>query len=351
MIRSNNEVIELKDFDVKTGFHCESSAMMNALIFQGVEFSENMITGFGGAPTFFFKADDAFPFLGGRSHTMLKNFCASTGISVESASPKTRQEAYDSAKDVLRKGLPVVLRVNMRYLPYLYGGKYGNKYSSFGWHFVCLVKIDEPHGVAWVTDTTYSKPQKVKLNDLAKARNSKEGMFKAENLYYYFNNPSSVIIDYSAAFKQSLKMLLENYETPNGGLNALEKLPEDIRNIETGRNIFILKPLFYTFYGYIEEFGTGGSAFRNFLKKYFIEMSEKLGIGDLKKIATIVDASCTEWTALAHEFKNISETLEDLKKDRAARNMMYENAAKKAQRLFIAEKRIYDAVKSLHGKM
>lgn len=350
-IRTNYEVIELKDFNVKTGFHCESSAMMNALIFQGVELSENMIIGLGSAPAFFFKADDAFPFLGGRSHTMLENFCASTGISVESASPKSVQEAYDMAKNILKNGIPVVLRVNMRYLPYQHGGKYGNKYTSFGWHFVCLVKIDEPHGVAWVTDTAYSELQKVKLNDLAKARNSKEGMFKTENFFYYFKKPSLINIDYRAAFMKSLKMLIGNYEMPDGGLNALEKLPDDIRSIEKGRNIFILKPLFYTFYGYIEEFGTGGSAFRNFLKEYFNEMSERFGIGELEKIVTVVGASCDEWTAMALDFKNISETLDDLRKDKAARNTMYENAAKKVHKLFMAEKNIYDAVKSIYNKM
>ena len=263
-LKTFQEIVELNSFNVKTGYHCESSAIMNALRFQGVELGENMITGMGSAPAFFFNAEDAFSFLGARSYTMLENFCASTGINAESASPKTGQEAYDMAKEILKAGIPVVLRVNMRYLPYLHGGKYGDKYSSFGWHFVCLVKIDEQQGVAWVTDTAYKELQMVKLHDLAKARNSKEGMFKTENFLYFFKNPSLINIDYKAAFFKSLKMLLENYEKMDGGLIALEKLPDNIRNIEKGRNIFILKPLFYTFYGYIEEFGTGGSAFRNF---------------------------------------------------------------------------------------
>lgn len=348
-LRTNHEIVELKDFDVKTGLHCESSAMMNALNFQGVTVSENMITGLGSAPAFFYKADDAFPFLGGRSHTMLENFCASTGIPVESASPKGVQEAYDVVKDILKKGIPVVMRVNMRYLPYLHGGKYGNKYTSFGWHFVCLVKIDEPYGVAWVTDTAYSELQTVRLNDLAKARNARKGMFQTDNFFYYFTDPSSVNIDYRTAFMKSLKRLIENYEMPDGGLNALKKLPDDIRNIEKGRNTFILKPLFYTFYGYIEEFGSGGAAFRRFLRSYFNEMSERLDMVELEKAAAIIGASCDVWTALALDFKNMSESLGGT--DKTARNTMYEAAAKRAQELCAAEKNIYDAIQSLYDKM
>ena len=348
-LRTNQDVIVLKDFRVKTGLHCESSAMMNALHFQGVHLSEGMIAGLGSAPAFFFTAGDAFPFMGGRSHTMLENFCASTGIGVASASPETRQEAYDAVKDILRKGIPVVLRVNMRYLPYLHGGKYGGKHTSFGWHFVCLVKIDEPRGAAWVTDTAYPEPQAVALKDLAKARHAKEGIFTTDNFFYYFKQPSSVNIDYRAAFIRSLKTLIENYEMPDGGLNALKKLPDDIRNIETGRNRFILKPLFYTFYGYIEEFGTGGAAFRQFLQAYFSEMSERLGNKELEKTAGVIRTSCDEWTALALDFKHISESLDG--KDKAARDAMYEKAAKQARRLYIAEKSICDAVKSLYDTM
>ena len=346
-MKTNYDVVALKEFAVKTGLHCESSAMMNALAYQGVNLSESMITGLGSAPAFFFKTDDAFPFLGERSHTMLEDFCTSTGIRVESASPKTRQEAYDAVKDVLKQGIPVALRVNMRYLPYLHGGQYGDKYTSFGWHYVCLVGIDEPRGIASVTDTAFSVLQEVKLTDLARARAAKEGMFRTENFYYYFIQPSSVAIDSRSAFQRSIKTLIGNYEAPGAGLNALEKLPDDIMNIEKGRKVFILQPLFYTFYGYIEEFGTGGAGFRNFLKKYYYEMAEILGIGDLKKTAAIVDNACAEWTALALSFKNISETIKS--KDGAERTMMYQNTADIARRLFVAEKNIYDAIKSVHA--
>ncbi len=147
-VKTSGEIIELKNFKVKTGQHCESSAMMNALSYQGVDISESMINGLGSAISFMFSKEDTFPFIGGRTLNLNGNFQKSTGIKIVEIQPATPQEAYDKVKYVLKQGIPVVLRLNMRYLPYLWNGKYGNKYTDFGWHFVTLAKIDEKEGLS-----------------------------------------------------------------------------------------------------------------------------------------------------------------------------------------------------------
>jgi hypothetical protein len=67
------EVIELPGFTVKTGHHCESSVMMNALAYQEVELSESMINGLASAPAFIFTTEEMFPFLGGRTNLLKEN--------------------------------------------------------------------------------------------------------------------------------------------------------------------------------------------------------------------------------------------------------------------------------------
>ena len=122
---------------------------------------------------FIFQTGSGFPFLGMRANRLLENFSQATGLKYTVVPVGNPQQAYNGVKAVLKREIPVVLRVNMRYLPYLWDGKYGASYTSFDWHFVTLVKLDEKAGLAWITDTTHGL-QQVKINDLAKARDSTE---------------------------------------------------------------------------------------------------------------------------------------------------------------------------------
>lgn len=49
-----------------------------------------------------------------------------------------------------------------------------------------LTKLDEKAGYAWVTDTHYEQPQKIKTARLTKTRVSKGNYFATENTFYYF---------------------------------------------------------------------------------------------------------------------------------------------------------------------
>ncbi|MBU3918272.1 BtrH N-terminal domain-containing protein, partial [bacterium] len=67
----DDEKIELKGFEAVEGKHCESTAIMNALNYQGVPLNEAMINGFAGSISFAFITEGGFPFLGGRTMTFL----------------------------------------------------------------------------------------------------------------------------------------------------------------------------------------------------------------------------------------------------------------------------------------
>ncbi len=349
-VTTKNEIVELNDFKVIPGQHCESSAMMNALNYQGVKLKESTINGFASSASFGFAADEAFPTLLMRVRDFKENFLEATGILIQVQEPKTPQEAYDSVKNILKKGIPVVLRVNMRYLPYLHGGKYGGKHTSFGWHFITLVKLDEVKDEAWVSDTTFTELQCIKISDVARARNAKEGQFYSDNYSYYFDNPHETKIDYPKAFKKSIIVLLyniENYEM----LKELEKFPNNIINIEKKRSVYVMEPLFYTMYGFIEEFGTGGSGFRNFLRDYLRDMGELFDNKSIKDAAVIVDKACTLWKKLALKFKSISQSVMSLKKDKEARSKMYNEAADIAIKIYQSENDIYNELRALYDKI
>ncbi len=116
------------------------------------------------------------------------------GITWFAERPGKDDSKWDKIIELLKTGYPVVLRVDMRYLPYIWGGKYGKSYTSFGWHLVTLFGIDTEKGLAYVSDTERSDLQEIKLKNLDKARSSSTKIFPPENELYWIEKKS---VDYS----------------------------------------------------------------------------------------------------------------------------------------------------------
>ena len=138
--------IILPNVKVIPGKHCESSAIVNALNYLDYGLSEPVVVGGGGAPSFVF-TEGNFPFLGGRSHNMREVFFSGADIKWHINTYPDPSHPWDNLLKLLERGIPVVLRVDMRYLRYLFGGEYGPPYMSFGWHVVCLFGIDTEHNL------------------------------------------------------------------------------------------------------------------------------------------------------------------------------------------------------------
>lgn len=68
--------------DMKTvtaGAHCESSAILNALLYSGFDVTECEIVGGGGALSFLF-IKDTFPFIAARNTDMKERFFKAAGL-------------------------------------------------------------------------------------------------------------------------------------------------------------------------------------------------------------------------------------------------------------------------------
>ncbi len=161
---------------------------------------------------------------------------------------------------------------------------------------------------------------------------------------------SAVKIDYADAFKESLKEVLKEYHE-GGALKRLNDFPEDILSIEKGKNKYVMKPLFDFMCKTIEENGTGGNLFRNFYRDYFEEMGAKLNNDTISNMHLVVNQSCTEWSNLAKEFKNISEALDKYKNDKVKKAELYNEASKKAAKIYEAENKMIEKIKELYDKM
>jgi hypothetical protein len=108
----------------------------------------------------------------------------------------------------------------------------------------------------------------------------------------------------------------------------------------------LLPAIFTSFYGYIEEFGTGGAAFRILVRDFFSEASPNLKDKDFRETMTAFEETISAWHDLAGEFKAISGKIKGvkIKEDRAA---LYKKAAEKAGVVYEKEKYLLEALKKI----
>lgn len=176
-------------------------------------------------------------------------------------------------------------------------------------------------------------------------------MFHADNFFYYFEDPSGTVIDYKKGLKLSLKTVIDEYKAKGGVLESMKSFPDKLERIEDSiQSRYMLKPLFFTFYGYIEKFGTGGSGFRNFYRDYLKETGKILNNQELTDAADYVNEACVKWSELAAEFNDISNNIGS-KKDKSSRAEMYRKAASKAREMYGAEKKMLEKFCELYDKI
>ena len=351
----NPQKIILPDVQVLAGGHCESSAITNALHYLGYTYNEACIVGGGGAIGFMYQRGE-FPFLGGRNFDLREIFFKNADLVWQKKVDQSAEESWQGVIEVLKRGIPVVLRVDMRYLPYLYGGKYGSSYMSFGWHMVTLFGIDFENETALVSDTAHKGLQLIKLKDLEKARSSDTKVFPPFREYYWVEQkPTAYEPDWNKILKESIREVISNYEWKPanqeeaalglGGLEGLKQFEQELKDFEsTVSKTYLLSPIFDYLYGCIETNGTGGAAFRIFYRDFLLQMANRLNNPKLKEAAALLDTSIAFWHDLSSEFKKISQTIKKAK-SKDERNNLYSGAAEIAAALYNAEKAFYLYIK------
>ncbi len=274
----------LAGFVPRTGEHCESSALLNALAHLGYGLTEADIVGGAGAPAFLF-TNEAFPFIGGRRRDLRESFLDAAAIPYGVARPAGGRVEWEPVFELLGRGLPVLLRVDMRWLPYLYGGKYGPAYMSFGGHWVCLVAADRETGSCLVTDTDQREARPVRLADLERARGARSRAFAPLGEYAWIEpRPADWRFDPDAVARRALASLLANYAESSAwpgaksgtlvGLSGLGAFPRALETITSIVPDRILDPAYGYMAGSIERNGTGGGAFRAFFRDFLAARAE-----------------------------------------------------------------------------
>ena len=345
------ESVNLDSFKAKKGVHCESSAMLNMLNYEGYGLSEAQIIGGGAILGFMYELSE-FPFLGGRTLAMKEHFFKALDIKWHSGTEEEYGDGWGKIHSLLQEGHPIVLRVDMRYLPYLYGGKYGSKYMSFGWHMICISGIDAEKQTASVTDTAQNGLQTIKLKDLHKARFSDTEIMPPHGEFYWVEKaPSDFNPVWESVALGSLKLIeseMRAYDSDAislAALDGLSRFPETLAKLDKQVPPYLLSPVLFNNYGSIETNGTGGAAFRKiyleFLETTAGQSGNQVIIGAGEKLRPAAEA----WTRLANGMRWLSEQ-KSILKDKEQLSVELSRLSETADAVYEAEKNFYDYIQN-----
>lgn len=298
-------ILKIEGFIHKPGVHCDSTALRDVFEYHGFRFSEAMIFGLGSGLGFIYWKSKRmpYPFTGGRTRDLAKNLCSNLGITMKVHKTKSRKRAYQALRDLISRGIPVLIHVDMPYLKYL--GL--PEEAHFGAHSVVVAGIDEDRGIAFIADTAFKDLQTATLKELEEARASKAKPFSPENKWFTFEFPPK-LTPIDQATKKAIRKTVDNTLYPpirNLGVKGIRRFAEEIVKWPKEYPPEKFPSLHEVAYGFIEEFGTGGGCFRYLYSNFLKEASEILKDERLVNLSKGYHEVGEKWTKVAHLIREI----------------------------------------------
>jgi len=335
--------IIVNNFIHRIGHHCESSSMRDLFEYYGFPMSEAMAfgldatMGFGffdtsGQMSFIPESDIPF-FFGGKQGTIEPNSlaCRLLGITLRKQSFTNANKAWEASKRMLDQNIPLLLRVDIAYMPYE-GFDEERDEAHFGGHAVTLGGYEEERGVAYISDTEFEGFQEVPITTLKKARSSTYGpkfMHPSNTQFSMTRRPDGKHPPLAGGVKLAIQKVVNNMLRPSMNTNGIQGLKQYANSLHTwgeklnktitnskGKEISLARLMFELTHGYIETWGTGGGSFRKFYKEFLEELlvhpelkegprawnSDEFRI--LEECIPIISDSAQNWTLIADTLKS-----------------------------------------------
>jgi len=287
---------------IENGRHCESTTMTDMLTFYGRPFTEAMVFGLDASMGFAFwemgVEDDVWGeawggilpyFIGGKSFGITENSlaCRVLGIIMKHDTSDSAEKAWDTSKDLLNDNTPQIIKTDMYYLPY---SETFEKFH-FGGHTISLVGYDDDKGIAFVYDNEPANVLEVSIDLIKKARGSTDCgryMNPKNAMYTMKPRPDGKRPPFAAGLKLAIQQIVKNMlQTSMGsqGIGGIRKFGKSITNWKdtlsatkmhsspegSASQAFLQ---FESMHGFIEEYGTGGSNFRNLFSDFLEEIPQ-----------------------------------------------------------------------------
>jgi len=304
----------LPGFKHFTTHHCVSGSLRHIYEFHGYPISEEMLLGLGAGVGFiYWHAKGTLPFLGGRANLerpgvegFEKAIGRRTGVKVENFRTSSVAKAEKTLLDMLLAGEPVMLVLDMGFLPYF---DFGGQEYHFGYHVVVACGYDPQARQVLLADRDNAL-HPVALEILEKARGSTYKPFPPKHAWYKFDfegkRPPEPEEMWQAIGECAAAML----EPPitNFGVKGIHKAARRVQDWhkvldeENLRATCINTAILIDARG-----GTGGGLFRYMYARFLNEVAGLTGERQLVAIGNSMHAIGDQWQAAAGLFECAAE--------------------------------------------
>jgi hypothetical protein len=290
--------------------HCVTGSMRHIYAFNGCDVSEELLLGLGeGVGFMFWQAKGQPPFLGGRATprpSMEITAGRRTGVCIEAHTTSSAGKARLDLLNRLAGGQPVMLQVDMGFLPYF---NFGGQEYHFGGHAVVACGYDPQTEQVMIADRDGLYP--VPLADLEKSRASTFKPFPPRNGSWSFDftgfHQPTADETRLAITKQALRMInppIRNFGV-TGIRTAAERIPHWPGQLSSGE---ICSTLFNIYIFVSPVGGSGGGCFRYMFGRFLAEAAVITDETHLADSAAEFKRIGDDWESFAAWAKATSES-------------------------------------------
>lgn len=269
----------IPNFQAEPTHHCVTGSMRLIYCFNRHDISEDMLLGIGqGVSYIYWHQKGEIPFFGGRGMpkpSMEELAGHRTGVVVTSHTTTSARKARQRLLEMLAAGQPVMLQVDMGFLPYF---DFGDSDYHFGGHVVVACGYDARSDEVLVADRDgmHSVPMAL----LEKARGSTFKPFPPRNLWYDFdfsNRHRPLAHEVWLAISEQAAVML-NPPISNIGVSGIHKTANEVVKWPTILSDEQLRWALFNAYIFISPVGgTGGGTFRYMFSRFLREAAVLTG--------------------------------------------------------------------------
>lgn len=299
----------LKGFKSLQTHHCVTGSMRHIYAFNSCDISEDLLLGLGeGVGFMYWHAKGQPPFLGGRTSpkpSMEAVAGQRTGVKIEIHHTASPLKARQTLLDMLSAGQPVMLQVDMGFLPYF---DFGGEQYHFGGHVVVACGYDAETEQVLIAERDALYP--VPMANLEKARGSTFKPFPPQNAWvtFDFSGFHALTADETrrAIANQAAQML--NPPIKNMGVKGIRTAAKRIPRWSEEMSADEIQWALFNTYIFISPVGgSGGGIFRYMFGRFLDEAAGITGEARLTESAAAFKRIGDAWEAFADWAKATSE--------------------------------------------
>jgi hypothetical protein len=288
--------------------HCITGSLRHIYVYNDHPLSEEMLLGLGAGVGFvYWHMKGQIPFLGGRANTgrpgeegLEKTAGRRSGVRVEAFRTGNGKKAEHEMLAILDSGQPVMLQVDMGYLPYFH---FPQDYH-FGGHAIVVAGYDAEARQTLIADRD-GVLHEVSMADLARARGSKHKPFPSEHAWYSFDFREKRL-PRQDEIRQAISEAANGMLHPpisNLGVRGIAKSAERVPQWPQAMDTAQVRASCFNSYIMIDAAGgTGGGLFRYMYSRFLRE------VGMAEECAEAFQLIGDRWQVAAGIFKTASET-------------------------------------------